>query len=183
MVSKPRICSHSAVHSLSGLAVRNGRRPRPIPSMRDGGLEPSKIASPLVARVGRNNPTPRGSGVGSGSLQALRRPATLGRNLGPNRAARVHRVVLFEADDEMISQRSHGRRKPTFRGEHQINAAGLLAPVQEEVLPAPRCRALLSSERSLELIICNRRVGPASSLQTTVRSRSLRAGEHQIPAR
>ena len=136
--SQPRICRHRcAFHSLSGLAVRNGRRPRPIPSMRDGRrLAPCqiKIASPasgvMAARVGRNNPTGRAWAVGSGSLQALDRPATLGRSLGGNLGGRVHRVVLFEANDEMINQRSHRRRKPTLRGEHQMDEAGLLAPVR-----------------------------------------------------
>jgi len=86
----------------------------------------------MAARVGRNNPTGRAWAVGSGSLQALDRPATLGRSLGGNLGGRVHRVVLFEANDEMINQRSHRRRKPTLRGEHQMDEAGLLAPVREE---------------------------------------------------
>jgi hypothetical protein len=70
--------------------------------------------------------------VGWGSLQAPDRPATLDGSLGRNLKGRVHRVVLFKANDEMVNQRSRGRCKPTLRGEHQMDEAGLLAPIREK---------------------------------------------------
>ena len=77
VVSKPRIWSRpSALLSLSGMGLRNRRRRRPVPSMRDGGWLAHGIGSPPFTRYGNASQFSRDSGAVATSTE---RPGSLGR--------------------------------------------------------------------------------------------------------